>query len=114
MQGKCYSCGEARHLARNCPRQASRGFSLLAPSSVSQRSVPQPPKAKREQREGRVFVLVPGEAISSETVVGIFIVSDRPVFTLMDSGSTHSFVSTSFASNMNVTLEPLCNTLSRD
>ena len=50
---------------------------------------------------------MPGEAISSDTVAGTLTVCSMPAYVLMDSGSTHSYVSSMFARNLNVMPELL-------
>ena len=52
MQGKCFTYSGTGHIARNCMNRWLVGFSSPMPSAATQRSVPQPPKAKGDQREG--------------------------------------------------------------
>ena len=59
-------------------------------------------------RQGRVFALVPGDTQSVETVVSSTLpICSQDAYILIDSGSTHSFVSVKFVEKLNKELEPL-------
>ncbi|XP_028088895.1 uncharacterized protein LOC114289377 [Camellia sinensis] len=63
---------------------------------------------KDTARQGRVFALIPGDVQNAATVVsGTFMVHGHSACVLLDSGSTHSFVSKLFAPNLNKTEEKL-------
>ena len=73
-------------------------------------SVQQPPSGRRsnQPRQGRAFALVPGNTPASTSVVsGILPIFGQPAHILMDSGSTHSFVSYPFEHYLNVSPVPL-------
>ena len=64
-------------------------------------------------RQGRVFALVLGDTQNAETVVsGILPICSQNAYVLIDSGSTHSFISAKFAEKINRKLEPLDYVLS--
>ena len=59
-------------------------------------------------RQGRVFALVPGDVQNTETVVsGILSICAQNAYVLIDSGSTHSYVSHAFSRKLNRPLEPM-------
>ena len=59
-------------------------------------------------RQGRVFALVPGDTQNANAVVSCTIsICNQDAFVLIDSGSTHSFVTYAFTSRLNRSLELL-------
>ena len=55
-----------------------------------------------------MFALIPGDVQNTWAVVsGTFSISGHSTHVLFDSGSTHSFVSKTFASHLNRPMEPL-------
>ena len=107
MRRRCYVYGEPGYLARNCSSRRTLGYSSPTPSATTQRSVPQQMKARNEQREGRVFALVPREGTSSDTMAGTLFICTTPGFLVMDSRSTHLYVSSHFTRNLDVIAKPL-------
>ncbi|GFS37755.1 hypothetical protein Acr_00g0053750 [Actinidia rufa] len=62
-----------------------------------QGNIPLAERRNNQPRQGRVFALVPGNTPATTSVVsGILPICGQPAHILMDSGSTHSFVSNSF------------------
>ena len=65
-------------------------------------------KGKRPVTQGRVFALDKETAdTSAETIRGTLSVCDHKAHVLIDSGSTHSFISEHFACRLNLKFEPL-------
>ena len=91
----------------NRPTASSAGF------TPSIKTPTRPTTSRDNVRQGRVFALVPGDVQNLDVVVsGTFSINGRPVHVLLDSGSTHSFVSKTFAPNLNRSMEPLNYVLS--
>ena len=88
--GACFCCGKQGHLIRDCPE--NKGYIIGKPKEENKDNK-QKPKA-----QGRVFSMTHGDAQATSHVVA----STIRIHTLFDSalidpGSTHSFVSVSFA-----------------
>ena len=57
---------------------------------------------RTQMRQGRVFALVPRDTQNAETVVaGTLSICSQVAYILIDSGSTHSFVSVKLAEKLN-------------
>ncbi|KAL7164630.1 hypothetical protein ACSBR2_040513 [Camellia fascicularis] len=110
ISGACYRCGKVGHMVKDCP-STSQGNSKAAASAAASTVAPKPnPKAtgKEPMRQGRVFALVPGDVQNTETVVsGILSICAQNTYVLIDSGSTHSYVSHAFSRKLNRPLEPM-------
>ncbi|GFZ12689.1 hypothetical protein Acr_23g0010740 [Actinidia rufa] len=93
-------------IRRDCPtRNRIQGAGTSASVSVQQ-----PPAERRnnQPRQGRAFALVPRNTPASTLVVsGMLPICGQPAHILMDSGSTHSFVSNSFERYLNTSPVPL-------
>lgn len=104
----CYRCGKVGHMVKDCP-SAPQASSKAAPSVAASTVAPKPnPKAteKEPMRQGRVFALVSGDVQNNETVVsGILSICTQNAYVLIDSGSTHSYVSYAFSRKLNRPLE---------
>ncbi|XP_028119844.1 uncharacterized protein LOC114317338 [Camellia sinensis] len=86
----------------NRPTASSTGFT---PATKTQAS---PTTSRDNVRQGRVFALVLGDVQNSNVVVsGTLSINDQLAHVLLDSGSTHSFISKTFASNLTRSTEPL-------
>ncbi|GFS32110.1 hypothetical protein Acr_00g0020910 [Actinidia rufa] len=96
----CYGCGQEGHQIRDCPmRKRIQGAGTSASASVQQ---PPTERGDNQPRQGRAFALVPGNTPATTSVVsGILPICGQPAHILMDSGSTHSFVSHSFEYYLN-------------
>ena len=82
----CWNCNQLGHWANKCP-------------------YPSKQNAQGNVRQGRVHYTTVEEIPAGEVVTaGKFLVNDHPVVVLFDSGASHSFVSSTFASKhkMNV------------
>lgn len=97
-------------MVKDCP-STSQGTSKAAASAAASTAPPKPnPKAtgKEPLRQGQVFALVLGDVQNIETVVsGILSISAQNAYVLIDSGSTHSYVSHAFSRKLNRPLEPM-------
>ncbi|XP_028122319.1 uncharacterized protein LOC114319492 [Camellia sinensis] len=97
---------KGQYEVKDCPKAKQKG------ASSSSGSVKKPnTKATTEKEpmtQGRVFALIPGEARNTETVVsGTLSICTRDAYALIDSGSTHSFISRKFVNKLDKKLEPL-------
>ncbi|GMP22048.1 hypothetical protein CsSME_00000233 [Camellia sinensis var. sinensis] len=106
--GACFKCGKQGHIARDCNQNSGK----IAASSTA--SIPKPGNTLRSAttgdtvRQGRVFALVPGDTRNANAVVsGTISICNQDAFVLIDSGSTHSFVTYAFASRLKRPLELL-------
>ncbi|GFZ01913.1 hypothetical protein Acr_15g0005220 [Actinidia rufa] len=80
-------------------RQSSGSSSGNSSAQQGNIVIQQPPteRGNNQPRQGRAFALVPGNTPATTSVVsGILPICGQPAHILMDSGSTHSFVSHSF------------------
>ncbi|GFS39050.1 hypothetical protein Acr_00g0060900 [Actinidia rufa] len=102
----CYGCGQEGHQIRDCPmRKRIQGAGTSASASVQQ---PPTERGNNQPRQGRAFALVPGNTPATTSVVsGILPICGQPAHILMDSGSTHSFVSHSFEYYLTTSPVPL-------
>ena len=115
----CYGCGETGHLKRNCPRaqQTASAPPLAAPAfpppqqgsappSSSRASAPAPQlqigdSAGRTRAQARVYAATQQEAAAAPDVVtGTMSIMSYDACVLIDPGSTHSYMSASFASHV--------------
>jgi hypothetical protein len=78
----CHGCGEKGHYKNRCPNQTAN---------------------QNNNARGRAFVMERGNAQEDPDVVtGTFLLNNHPAKVLFDSGADRSFVSTSFASLLNI------------
>ncbi|GAV88489.1 zf-CCHC domain-containing protein/RVP_2 domain-containing protein [Cephalotus follicularis] len=95
-------CGESGHMARDCPRGQ-----MIAPTGPASGSGSAPGPSQRRDTgkgivKGRVFILTQIEVPESTFVVGGTIyVYGFSASVLMDSGASHSFIASHFASCLN-------------
>ena len=119
---KCTKCGRGGHEVQDCRVGTNNCFRCGKPGHKIKDCKVTLPAAPQNQREtnaqkpqgaARVFAMnVEDAEASNDVVTGTFHICLRKAFTLIDSGSTHSFTSTSFAkwltvppSKMEVNLE---------
>ncbi|RVW80541.1 Retrovirus-related Pol polyprotein from transposon 17.6 [Vitis vinifera] len=88
--GACFGCGKQGHLTKDCPE--NRKFITGKPKEENKEDK-QKPKA-----QGRVFAMTHRDAqATSDVVTGTLRIHTLFARVLIDPGSTHSFVSVSFA-----------------
>ncbi|XP_028056945.1 uncharacterized protein LOC114260944 [Camellia sinensis] len=110
--GACFKCGKTGHVVKNCPlieqQNVNRPTASSTSSTPTTKATAKPATTGDNVRQGRVFALIPGDTKNIEAVVsGTLFINGQPTHVLLDSSSTHSFVSKAFASNLNRPLEPL-------
>ncbi|XP_028064071.1 uncharacterized protein LOC114267244 [Camellia sinensis] len=104
--GACYHCGKFGHIAKDCT-QPCQGGNRGATSSIGSTPTTKPaaasPTTRNDQRQGRVGDTQNTEAVVSSTIS----ICGKPAYALIDSGSTHSFISMVFAETLNRHIETL-------
>ncbi|PWA44874.1 hypothetical protein CTI12_AA526340 [Artemisia annua] len=96
--GGCFVCGSTTHKIKDCPKRNS-----MVPGNYNK-----PPPTS-----GRVYSTTREQAErTSGTITGILYIDNHTVFTLFDTGATHSIISVTFAKKLNMTPTPLTNQLS--
>ncbi|XP_020266434.1 uncharacterized protein LOC109841921 [Asparagus officinalis] len=94
------------HIAKDCPIKKG-------PKTDDQKAKPTPGDGQKSKAQGRVFALTKQDALASNSVVvGALVISSQFAHVLFDSSSSHSFISHSFASKLDRTLEFLESELS--
>ncbi|XP_076936783.1 uncharacterized protein LOC143604077 [Bidens hawaiensis] len=82
-EGRCFRCGDAGHMIRDCPQRDPRANTR---------------EDARSAAEGRVFTLTANDAANAPGMVsGNLQIGDRDTYVLFDTGATHSVVSLLFA-----------------
>ena len=111
----CFRCGSTEHLVRDCPVTAAPSSATVSSgrgrgtSRDTQRGVA---RSSTSGGPARVFTMTKRDAETiPETVTGMISISNLDAYVLIDSGSTHSFVSTNFAKNLSGNLTKLKNGL---
>ncbi|XP_028054576.1 uncharacterized protein LOC114258778 [Camellia sinensis] len=99
--GACFRCGKTGHMIRDCPM---RSYDANCPVASSVGYTPAPRTnvktniRRKTLRQGRVFALVPSDVQNTELVVsGLISICAQRAYVLIDSSSTHSFVSHAFS-----------------
>ncbi|XP_028055568.1 uncharacterized protein LOC114259742 [Camellia sinensis] len=106
----CFKCDQVGHLLRDCPKMTD---STASPSGPIRKPAGPGGERKDQKRQGRAFALVPGKSEVIENVVlGTLSVCGHLVHVLIDSGSTHFFVTPYFAAKLASTPKPLGHILS--
>ncbi|XP_076912613.1 uncharacterized protein LOC143570977 [Bidens hawaiensis] len=82
-EGRCFRCGDAGHMIRDCPQRDPRANTR---------------EDARSAAGGRVFTLTANDAANAPGMVsGNLQIGDRDTYVLFDNGATHSVVSLLFA-----------------
>ncbi|CAN1148539.1 hypothetical protein LINPERHAP2_LOCUS16539 [Linum perenne] len=127
--GTCFGCGEQGHYKRECPNRVVQGRATSEPTVNGGRAPSGIRSGSRRDRghnnEGghdrrdqsqasrvggqhRLFAVQREEANAAPDVVtGMITIFGQPAFALMDSGSTHSFISSTFAHKLGIEPTPL-------
>ncbi|XP_028087817.1 uncharacterized protein LOC114288494 [Camellia sinensis] len=113
--GACYRCGKVGYIMKDCPLGAENANhpaeSLARSASVTRSNVRTNVRGNTGNvtlRQWRVFALVPGDVQNTESVVsGIISIYPQNAYVLIDSGSSHSFVSRAFSRKLTRPLEPM-------
>ncbi|XP_043699971.1 uncharacterized protein LOC122650637 [Telopea speciosissima] len=101
----CFKRKEPGHLARNCPTLKEHPEPNPQGGQANQNAQNRKDTQgnQKPRASGRVFTLTKKDAEASPFVVaGMLKISGIPAYVPFDSGSTHSFVSSTFATKLNV------------
>ncbi|XP_058223184.1 uncharacterized protein LOC131332890 [Rhododendron vialii] len=93
----CYACGRQGHHKSECP-SIPTGANVVPVNKTIRVGKP------NTRVQGRAFALVPRDPRNNENVVLIY---SLPAYVLIDSGSSHSFVSSKFSMKLPTQPEPL-------
>ncbi|TYK29162.1 DNA/RNA polymerases superfamily protein [Cucumis melo var. makuwa] len=123
--GVYYQCGQTGHLKRDCPQlrvvvrrdQGVESHTIEQPristtvgegtSGARQKGV-----VGRPGQQGKVYAMTQQEAEDAPDVItGTILICDVHARVLLDSGATHSFISSMFLTKLNRMLEPLSEEL---
>ncbi|KAG5553992.1 hypothetical protein RHGRI_011757 [Rhododendron griersonianum] len=100
----CFGCGQPGHYKSECPKVATGANAI----PVNKTTGALGSGNANNKGKGKAFALVPGDPRNNDRVVaGIMILCSLPAHVLLDSGSSHSFVSASFATKLPLKPEPL-------
>ncbi|XP_057502685.1 uncharacterized protein LOC130786392 [Actinidia eriantha] len=112
----CFHYNEVGHIKQNCPKlgtgaivpKGNQGGGNTRPGGNRQGNQGNRSGNGNNQRQGQAFALMPGDSRNDEIVVaGNILICSLPAYVLFDTGSSHTFVSTKFASRLNKKPEPL-------
>ncbi|XP_028092232.1 uncharacterized protein LOC114292470 [Camellia sinensis] len=100
------------HMMQDCPmfgqQKGNRPTASSAGFTPSIKTPTRPTTSRDNVRQGRVFDLILGDVQNSDAMIlGTLSVNGQLTHVLLDSGSTHSVVSKTFAPNLNRSMEPL-------
>ncbi|KAG5535763.1 hypothetical protein RHGRI_023508 [Rhododendron griersonianum] len=100
----CFGCGQPGHYNSECPKVATGANAIPVKKTTGALGSGN----ANNKGKGKAFALVPGDPRNNDRVVaGIMILCSLPAHVLLDSGSSHSFVSASFATKLPLKPEPL-------
>nr|GFA45465.1 putative reverse transcriptase domain-containing protein [Tanacetum cinerariifolium] len=83
----CYECGAQGHFKRNCPKLKNNNRGN---------------KGGNDNAQARVYVVGNAGANPDNIVAGTFLLNNRYVYILFDTGADRSFVSTTFSSQIDI------------
>jgi hypothetical protein len=87
---RCFTCGNTRHYAKNCPQNQQRQGQNFNQNQGKRQKV--------QVRQGRLNFTTMAEILEGAPVLtGIFLVLNYPAIILFDSGASYSFISTKFS-----------------
>jgi hypothetical protein len=110
--GPCYSYGQTRHYANQCPRKQANqtpapGTNLYLNHNANNSATT---LARQNQVCAHVnHVAVEDAQAAPDVIIGMILINDNNAIVLFDSGASHSFISASFVQKHNLPLSMLKN-----
>ena len=111
--GACFGCGQQGHMVRNYSQSRQNAplqqRQTTAPTGVQ----PHANNGDRPSAQGRIYALTQEDVENSDAVItGMVFLNNRAAYALIDTGATHSFVSSQFVRLAKLEMKPLENALS--
>jgi hypothetical protein len=106
LQGerRCFACGERGHFANQCPSQCNCPTQTAVSTPTPTHGANSIPIAARQNyaREKVNHVIVEEAQEAPDVVIATFFVNDTSVVVLLDSGTSHSFISATYVEKHNL------------
>ncbi|XP_030470573.2 uncharacterized protein LOC115688788 [Syzygium oleosum] len=111
--GACFGCGQQGHMVGDCPQRRQNIPSQQRQVTASTGVQPRANNGDRPLAQGRIYALTQEDDENSNAVItSTIFLNNRAAYALIDTGATHSFVSSQFVRLAKLEMKPLKNALS--